>query len=169
MKPGLLALDHVALPIYDAAASLQFYGEVLGLPLLSSLSGDDWGGRAWLMMTFGLEGGRQLALCALRGAQRPPPGELPTETHHIAFAVASDALLEDWKKRLMQLGLHVTEEDHGTQRSLYFEEPNGYVLELTTAPDPASVRDEQARAIVAEWIAQGSRESGVVPTRPTSE
>jgi glyoxylase I family protein len=166
MQPGLLALDHVALPIYDAAASVQFYGEVLELPLLSALTGDDWGGRPWLMMTFGLAGGRQLALCALRGAQRPPPGELPNETHHIGFMVASDAVLGEWKQRLLQLGLHVTEEDHGTQRSLYFEEPNGYVLELTTPPAAASFHDEQASATVAEWVALGSRESGVVPTRP---
>ena len=111
--------------------------------------------------------------CALRGRSDMLPRELPNVMHHIGSTVASGrragTALEDWKKRLVQRGLHVTEEDHGTQRSLYFEEPNGYVLELTTAPDPASVRDEQARAIVAEWIAQGSRESGVVPTRPTSE
>ena len=156
MKLGPLAVDHVALPIYDAAASLRFYTEVLELPLLSALHGDDWGGRPWLMMTFGLEGGRQLVLCALRGARRPAPGELPKETHHIGLTVPSGGALQAWKQRLTSLGLHVTEEDHGTQRSLYFEEPNGYVLELTTVSSEASAYDEQAGAVVADWIAHAS-------------
>lgn len=151
MELPSLALDHVALPIYDAAGSLRFYTEVLGLPLLSAHTGDDWGGRPWLMMIFGLAGGRQLALCALRGAARPAPGELPAETHHIAFSVASNEVLAGWKQRLTAHQVRVTEEEHGTQLSLYFEEPNGYVLELTTTAGDAGAQESDARAVVDEW------------------
>jgi catechol-2,3-dioxygenase len=151
MELSSLTLDHVALPIYDAAGSLRFYTEVLGLPLLSAHTGDDWGGRAWLMMILGLAGGRQLALCALRGAARPAPGELPAETHHIAFAVASREVLAAWKTRLGEHQVRVTEEDHGTQLSLYFEDPNGYVLELTTTSTDAGAQADHARAVVDEW------------------
>lgn len=151
MELASLALDHVALPIYDAAGSLRFYSEVLGLPLLSAHTGDDWGGRPWLMMIFGLASGRQLALCALRGAARRAPGELPAETHHIAFSVASNEVLAAWKQRLAEHRVHFTEEDHGTQLSLYFEEPNGYVLELTTASTDAGAPATDARAVVAAW------------------
>lgn len=153
MELTSLALDHVALPIYDAAGSLRFYTEVLGLPLLSAQTGDDWGGRPWLMMIFGLASGRQLALCALRGATRPPAGELPAETHHIAFSVASNDVLAAWKQRLGEHRVRVTEEDHGTQLSLYFEEPNGYVLELTTMASGADVPTGDAGAVVAAWVA----------------
>lgn len=153
MKLGPLAVDHVALPIYDAESSLQFYTQVLGLPLLSAHTGDDWGGKPWLMMVFGLADERQLVLCALRGAERPAPGELPNDTHHIAFNVPSDAVLAAWKERLRQHGVHVTEEDHGTERSLYFEEPNGYVLELTARADTPNVVDAGASAVVATWVA----------------
>jgi len=41
----LLRFDHLALPVFDAAATYRFYGEVLQLPLVDALSGDDWGGR----------------------------------------------------------------------------------------------------------------------------
>jgi catechol-2,3-dioxygenase len=160
MELASLALDHVALPIYDAAGSLRFYTEVLGLPLLSAHTGDDWGGRPWLMMTFGLEDGRQLALCALRGAARPPVGELPAETHHIGFSVASRDALAAWKQRLNEHQVRVTEEDHGTQLSLYFEEPNGYVLELATLSSVAGAQASEARAVVAEWT-RGERSKDV--------
>lgn len=47
-KATPLALDHVALPMLDPVATRTFYSEVLGLTLVEALSGDDWGGRAWL-------------------------------------------------------------------------------------------------------------------------
>jgi catechol 2,3-dioxygenase-like lactoylglutathione lyase family enzyme len=40
-----LRLDHFALPVYDAAKTLHFYTEVLQLPLVDALSGEDWGGK----------------------------------------------------------------------------------------------------------------------------
>jgi catechol 2,3-dioxygenase-like lactoylglutathione lyase family enzyme len=44
MEKALLQLDHVALPIREVEASQRFYSEVLGLPLVEALSGDDWEG-----------------------------------------------------------------------------------------------------------------------------
>jgi hypothetical protein len=55
---------------------------VLQLPLVDALSGDDWGGKPWLMMFFGTGGGQLLALCALSGAQPPRPEGLPADVRH---------------------------------------------------------------------------------------
>ena len=55
----------------------HFYSEVLQLPLVDALSGDDWGGKPWLMMFFGTGSGQLLALSALHGAQPPRPDGLP--------------------------------------------------------------------------------------------
>jgi catechol 2,3-dioxygenase-like lactoylglutathione lyase family enzyme len=63
--PDTLRFDHLALPVYAAARTLHFYSEVLRLPLVDALSGDDRGGKPWLMMFFG--SGQLLALCALYG------------------------------------------------------------------------------------------------------
>jgi catechol 2,3-dioxygenase-like lactoylglutathione lyase family enzyme len=52
MSDTPLRFDHLALPVYDAAGTYRFYSEVLQLPLVDALSGDDWGGKAWLMMFF---------------------------------------------------------------------------------------------------------------------
>src|SRR5262245_26728254 len=67
MPDTLLRFDHLALPVYDAARTYHFYSEVLQLPLVDALSGDDWEASPWLMMFFGTGSGQLLALCALRG------------------------------------------------------------------------------------------------------
>ena len=149
-----LRFDHLALPVFDAARTYHFYSEVLQLPLVDALSGDDWGGKPWLMMFFGTGGGQLLALCALRGAQPPRPDGLPSDLRHYAFSVASSAEQEKWKARLAEHDIAFSEEDHGAQHSVYFRDPNGIVLEVTT---PASTRelrpDTRAAEYVQRWIA----------------
>ena len=149
MSDAVLRFDHLALPVYDAAQTWRFYSEVLQLPLVDALSGDDWGGRPWLMMFFGTGSGQLLALCALRGAQPPRPDGLPSDVRHYAFSVASDAEQEQWKARLRHHQVAFTEEDHGRQHSIYFSDPNGIVLEVTT---PASTRDLQPDAHAARQV-----------------
>jgi catechol 2,3-dioxygenase-like lactoylglutathione lyase family enzyme len=149
----LLRFDHLALPVFDAAATYRFYSEVLQLPLVDALSGDDWGGKPWLMMFFGTGSGQLLALCALRGAERPPADGLPRDVRHYAFGVDSVAEQEAWKARLSQHGIAFTEEDHGRQHSVYFSDPNGILLEVT-APGSRmpAVPDTHAAQVVERWI-----------------
>jgi len=150
----MLNLDHVVFPVWDAEASLAFYGETLGLPLVGAITGDDWGGKPWLMMAFALGEGRELVLVALRGASRPPPDGLAPDVRHYAFAVASRADQEGWRTKLDGAGVAVREEDHGDQPSLYFEDPNGVVLEITTpATHASSEADGAALARARAWIA----------------
>jgi catechol 2,3-dioxygenase-like lactoylglutathione lyase family enzyme len=152
-----LRFDHLAIPVYDAAATHRFYTEVLQLPLVDALSGDDWGGKPWLMMLFGTGSGQLLALCALHGAQRPPPDGLPADMRHYAFSVASLAEQADWKVRLRRHHIAFSEEDHGTQHSIYFSDPNGIVLEVTTPPSPPESQPAaHAAERVQRWIAAQS-------------
>ena len=149
-----LRFDHLALPVYDAAKTLHFYNEVLQLPLVDALSGDDWGGKPWLMMFFGTGGGQLLALCALQGAQPPRPEGLPADVRHYAFAVPSAAEQEQWKQRLREHGIVFSEEDHGAQHSVYFADPNGIMLEVTTPASSAPLQpDAHAAQRVQRWIA----------------
>jgi glyoxylase I family protein len=134
-----ISLDHLALPIVDVAGSLRFYGELLELPLVEAPSGEDWGGKPWLMMIFGLGDGRQLALVALRGAARPDDHGLPREVRHVAFSCASAHELAGWRERLTRHGVEMWEEDHGAQQSIYFVDPNGLVLEVTTPASAAAI------------------------------
>jgi glyoxylase I family protein len=151
---GSLRFDHVALPIDDVPASRRFYSDVLGLSLIQALSGDDWGGKPWLMMIYATADGRALALCAVKDAARPPP---EADTRHYAFSAASDAELNEWRKRLSAAQVEHWEEDHGTQRSLYFRDPNGVVLEITTPSSDVGLEpDPRAAVIVEEYLRQHS-------------
>src|SRR5579862_4885036 len=125
----MLALDHVVIPVADPAASLAFYRDVLGLSLLDAITGDDWGGHAWLMMIFELAHGRHLVLTALRGAPAPGDRGWPADARHYAFVVDD---LAPWRTTIASSGARHWEEDHGTQRSLYFADPSGNILEVTT-------------------------------------
>jgi catechol 2,3-dioxygenase-like lactoylglutathione lyase family enzyme len=150
-----LAVDHLALPIYDAEKSLDFYERVLEFPLISALSGDDWDGKPWLMMIFGCADGRQVVLVALRGAEREVSA-LPRETRHFAFSVDDASALTAWKRRLELSGVSFWEEDHGTQRSVYFEDPNGIVLEITTPASrelTSSAGSSDAHGVARRFIA----------------
>lgn len=151
----MLNLDHVVIPVWRPDESLVFYGETLGLPLSAAITGEDWGGRPWLMMIFALAEGRELVLVSLRGAQPPAPHDLPADTRHYAFSVAGRAEREDWRERLVAAGIQVSEEDHGDQQSIYFADPNGVVLEITT---PASAAQPSADPLALDrarrWIAE---------------
>jgi len=150
-----LALDHVALPAFDADATFRFYTEVLELPLVEALSGDDWGGRPWLMMIFSLPAGGNIVLCALRGARSSASDDLPRDTRHYAIGAASETELQRWKKRLRTRGIEFQEEDHGGQRSIYFEDPNGHMLEITAPPSAAApMANPDAAAVVKAWLAE---------------
>jgi glyoxylase I family protein len=133
----MLRMDHVVFPAWDAAASLAFYRDVLGFALIESFSGDDWGGYPWLMMIFSPGDGREVVLVSLKGAGRPPQGKVPRDARHLAFGEKSVAALGKWRKKLRAAGIAFWEESHGRQKSLYFEDPNGMILEITAPPSRA--------------------------------
>ena len=127
----MLTLDHVVFPVRDAEKALAFYGDLLGLPLVQTLSGEDWGGFPWLMMIFGLGEDRELVTVALRGAPSPGFEGLPPDCRHYALAASNAAEMTEWRERLSDAGVAFWEEAHGDQRSLYFPDPDGVILEIT--------------------------------------
>ena len=151
MNPAL-ALDHVALPMYDVAATRAFYEESLGLPLVAAGSGDEWEGRPWLMMVFADANGAQVALCGFRGLRRARE-RIPRDARHYAFGTSGKSALAAWRKRLRAARIAFREEDHGTQRSLYFDDPNGNILEITSPPTPRAKTRKDAGKVVEKWLA----------------
>ena len=154
-----LDFDHVALPARDARATHRFYSQVLGLTLTESLSGDDWDGFAWLMMIYADGEGRRLALCAFKGLRRKAE-RLPMDARHYAFSARSVRELASWKLRLAAAGVAWREEDHGDQRSIYFDDPGANTLEITAPARrrlPAAKARAAAEAGIRSWIAANAR------------
>lgn len=156
-KLSPLKFDHAAIPIRDPAASYDFYANTLGLPLLNMHSGSDWGGHPWLMLTFGLSDSRQLVLIAFRDFEPRRQRGLPKDGLHYAFSVSTKRALAQWKAKLEDAGVDHWEEDHGDQQSLYFEDPNGLILEITSPPSwPDQVFERDARAAIRRWMKAGA-------------
>jgi len=152
MPPPELRLDHVVFPVRDAERTLAFYRDVLELPLVQAIAGDDWDGYAWMMMVFGLAGGGELVTVALRGAPAPDYSGLPMDARHYALSATSEAAVERWRERLVAAGVHYWEERHGEGRSLYFPDPDGVVLEVTWPPSHATgAANLDAALVVERW------------------
>ena len=149
----MLRLDHVVFPVWNAKESLAFYRDVMGFPLVQSLKGPDWGGYPWLMMIFAPGDGREIVLVALKGAKKPKADGLARDARHLAFAETSLKALAKWRKKLEGAGIDFWEEKHGTQQSIYFEDPNGVVLEVTAPPSRTGTSTRRkALALAEQWI-----------------
>jgi catechol 2,3-dioxygenase-like lactoylglutathione lyase family enzyme len=152
---GILVLktDHIVFPVWDAAESLKFYRDVMGFALIETHSGDDWGGFAWLMLIFSPGDGREIVLVNLRGAKRPQNGALPNDVRHLAFTESTTSKLGSWREKLRKSKVPFWEETHGPRHSIYFEDPNGMVLEITAPPSkPATKKSRTALSAATRWI-----------------
>ena len=153
-------LHHNAYRCRDSEETRKFYEDFLGLPLVhvlkidQTMSGRKTGGPGVLHSFFQLDDGSSLAFFE---APRMPFDF--KEQHdfdlHIALEVEPDAL-----DRMLARGRAEGREvrgpsDHKFIRSIYFRDPNGYVIELT-AKVPGHEADmdpkvNRARANLDDW------------------
>ena len=119
----LRRLDHVSLNVSDRARSIAWYRDVLGLKQRGEPRRDDW-------PVFMGELGACVALfqAQVETAERQPES---TGLRHVAFMVGRDDLAAA-QTRLRERGVEFRFEDHGNAHSIYFPDPDGNVIELTT-------------------------------------
>ena len=113
-------LDHVALSVRDLAASERWYREVLGLERVHA--------EEWDVPVFLVAQGSGLALFPVEGRE---DGEPAVRILHVAFRV-DRASFEAAQDALRERRIDVQLADHGISHSLYFSDPDGHTLELTT-------------------------------------
>ena len=150
-------LHHNAYRCRDSEETRKFYEDFLGLPLVSSLAiGETKTGRDTdvLHTFFQMDDGSCLAFFEAPDQ----PFEFKEQQDfdlHIALEVDAEALQEMFEKGKAE-GIDtrgVT--DHGFVHSIYFRDPNGYVIELTAkTPEHDSHLDPEtndARQILDRW------------------
>lgn len=80
---------------------------------------------------------------------------MPHDVRHLAFAEQSVTALEPWRKRLRAAKIIFWEEVHGSQRSIYFEDLDGTVLEITAPPTRSRKKNRAALLAARKWINAG--------------
>jgi catechol 2,3-dioxygenase-like lactoylglutathione lyase family enzyme len=112
-------IDHVALTVSDQEVSKKWYGDVLGLRREFV---EEWGDTPAVLAAQ--EGGFALFKAA-PGANRGPL------VRHVALRV-DRANFEAAQEEFRERGISFAFQDHGASHSIYFEDPDGLQLELTT-------------------------------------
>lgn len=147
---SILGLHHITLVCADAQRTIDFYTGVLGLRLVKlTVNFDD---PSSYHLYFGDEVGSPGSAVTFFEWQGAPRGNWGIGgTHHFALRVPSyDALLK-WKRRLTDLGMKVEGPlDRHYFTSIYFDDPDGTILEIAT-DGPGWTVDEDAAALGTEY------------------
>lgn len=129
--PPLESVLETALYVDDIARARAFYEDVLGLRLLladARLAAFDVGGRSVLLLF--LRGGSTMPVVTPGGVIPAHDGAGPL---HFGFAIATDDL-QQWRRHLESRGVRVSSRVDWSRggTSLYFDDPDGHVVELIT-------------------------------------
>lgn len=122
----LKRIGHVLLKVADVERSKEFYTKVLGFELV-----EEDPAHGGVFMTLG-EDGHTLDLSPVDDpASAPPVSPNRLGVHHIAFQVDSSEALKDAYFNLQEQGVEVVRAvDHVSQKSIYFDDPDGNRLEI---------------------------------------
>lgn len=137
---------HITMVSADAARTVRFHRDLLGIPLVKKTVNFDDPGAYHLY--FGTEGGAPGTLLTFFEWRDLPRGRWGVGgVHHLALSVADAPAQLMWKRRLEDAGVGVTGPyDRGYFHSIYFRDPDGQILEIATA-GPGYAVDEPADAL----------------------
>ena len=123
----LIGIDHVALSCASVEATKAWYVDVLGF---EHVFAGEWDG----VPVFLKLGATSLALFPLRGAPQPAPQR--PGFNHLAFNAATQAEFAEAQAHLAQRSVRFEFQDHEISHSIYFSDPDGRPLEITTYDVP---------------------------------
>lgn len=135
----LHGVDHSARPTWKLRETVEFYRDILGLPLVHTISARGWGQEGhpdFLHFFFDAGKGATIAFFYYLGTDRPekfvPEDHYFYSATHTAWGVESEEELKLWKETLEGRGITVSPYTrHEILESIYFRDPNGYPLEVT--------------------------------------
>lgn len=158
----LHGVDHTARPTWKLRETVEFYRDVLGLPLVHTISARGWGPEThpdFLHFFFDSGNGSTIAFFYYLGDTKPTERPLmpPTPDDHV-FDATHTAWLADsaeqllaWKDMLEAKGVEVSATtQHEVIESIYFRDPNGYFIEITVKLRPLKSLDAQDAALTLQ-------------------
>ena len=158
-------LNHAAWVMQDAAATADFYTRIMGMEVASTVFGDRIPSTGdsipYFHIFFRMRDGSTLAFFEAPGLPAPAPHSHPGYDifNHIALQAANREEVLEWHAWLVAQGVEVVgPTDHGIILSIYFHDPDGLRLEITTPLDPDWNRHtEKGREDLALWVATKAR------------
>ena len=117
-------IDHVAMSVSDIERSAQWYIAVLGFERRFP---NAWGG----VPAFIAKGTTAIALSPAKPSPAKTSGPEPIRILHLAFR-ANRENFNMAREELERLGIKFSFEDHEIAHSIYFSDPDGHKLEITT-------------------------------------
>lgn len=122
VRYGNQGLDHVAIAVSDVERSQRFYADTLGLERDHA---------EWDVPVVMAANGTGVAIFHKELHHGDGEGNPDVRILHIAFRVDREGF-ERARDELTGRGLTPRFSDHGISHSIYFEDPDGHQLELTT-------------------------------------
>ena len=156
-------LHHFAWRCRDCEETRHFYEDILGLPLVHVIKSDHVPSTGeycpYVHIFFRMTDGSHIAFFDLGDNLKAEPSpNTPAWVNHLALRVDSVEALRTAKARLEAAGVEVLGvTDHHIIESIYFFDPNGIRLELTTPTVSVAEMDELAKRAHHEvqiWTAE---------------
>ncbi|QEZ44337.1 VOC family protein [Cupriavidus oxalaticus] len=164
----LHGVHHTARPTWKLAETVHFYRDLLGLPLVHAISAKGWGPdnhADFLHFFFDSGNGSTIAFFYYIGTERPD--WLTVREHyqdratHTAWRVRDEAELLLWRQRVEAVGIPLRYQiRHEVIESIYFNDPNGYPIEITWQVRPFSEADALDAKLTVDAAIALENESG---------
>jgi glyoxylase I family protein len=158
-------MHHFAWRCRDAEETRQFYEDLLGLKFAHLIRSDHVPSTGeycpYVHVFFEMKDGSYIAFFDLGdNVSAEPSPNTPAWVNHLALELESEEELLEAKARLEKAGVDIVGvTDHGIIKSIYFFDPNGIRLELTTR---IAEQEELDRGIpdAREGLKQWNKEKG---------
>lgn len=163
MTTRLNKLYHFSFPCRDGEETRHFYEDIMGLPLVACMSSERVPStgefRPYAHFFFEMADGSYLAFFDLGRNEMPQPSpNTPDWVMHFAMEMDSIEDVLAMRDRLQAAGVKTTDiVDHDFINSVYFFDPNGLRIEVTTRVEkPGQLEEMRATAHdeLKKWTAR---------------
>jgi catechol 2,3-dioxygenase-like lactoylglutathione lyase family enzyme len=154
-------VDHAAFPTFDPAATVRFYRDTLGFPVVHSICAAGWGPEDhpdFIHFFFDIGNDDRIAFFYYFGLEAPDTAdgkgdvyarfgadvpEFFVRSRHIALHVESEEHLLEYRRRLDDSEWPVEMQiQHETIESIYTHDPNGFFFEVTRSLRPVTPQED---------------------------
>ena len=157
--PGFKGVHHSARPTWMLRETIEFYRDIMGLPLVHTISARGWGRPGhpdFLHFFFDSGLGSTIAFFYYIGTDRPDflaprIEDWMYRSTHTAWRVETRDELVAWKEKLEAKGQQVSVfTQHEVIESIYLTDPNGYPVEITLQTREFEPKDSQDAALTMQ-------------------